>query len=166
MDFIKGLRGKTINPVSITSLEPLSSLIYFRGDNRPAEDCLLKPEDLQKWMRGDAVTKADTWTRCPEAYTPESNDDQQPIDDHPTKTRNYSSLSERFDGRDTMNNTQSTSSAGVATPDSTNQRRKTIAGGKTAAEIIAEAKAKPKQKMTWKEKFSKGATTAMMGNSG
>ncbi|EXJ95273.1 hypothetical protein A1O1_00393 [Capronia coronata CBS 617.96] len=39
----------------------------YRGTHAPAEDCLLKPEDVQKWRLDDPVTKADTWTRGREA---------------------------------------------------------------------------------------------------
>ncbi|EXJ89414.1 hypothetical protein A1O3_02481 [Capronia epimyces CBS 606.96] len=35
----------------------------YRGTHAPAEDCLLKPDDVQKWRLGDPVTKADKWTR-------------------------------------------------------------------------------------------------------
>jgi hypothetical protein len=33
----------------------------YRGTHAPAEDCLLKPEDVEKWRHGDAVTLADKW---------------------------------------------------------------------------------------------------------
>lgn len=39
----------------------------YRGTHAPAEDCLLRPEDVQKWRLGDPVTKADKWTRGSEA---------------------------------------------------------------------------------------------------
>lgn len=39
----------------------------YRGTYAPAEDCLLKPDDVQKWRLDDPVTKADLWTRGSEA---------------------------------------------------------------------------------------------------
>ena len=39
----------------------------YRGTHAPAEDCLLKPEDVKKWNIGDATTLADKWTRGKEA---------------------------------------------------------------------------------------------------
>ncbi|EHY58050.1 hypothetical protein ABEF92_003742 [Exophiala dermatitidis] len=35
----------------------------YRGTHAPAEDCLLKPSDVQKWRLGDEITAADRWTR-------------------------------------------------------------------------------------------------------
>ena len=35
----------------------------YRGTHAPAEDCLLKPDDVKKWNAGDQVTRADKWTR-------------------------------------------------------------------------------------------------------
>lgn len=82
-----------------------------------------------------------------------------------------SAAAESWDGRDTMQNMEQTPSISTSTNNATltagntaqPPAEKSIADGKTATEIIAEAKAKPKQKMTWKEKFSKGGTMAMLG---
>ena len=67
-----------------------------------------------------------------------------------------------------MQNLEQTRASSTSAPSSsltavTTTGEKTIADGKTAAEIIAEAKAKPKPKLTWKQKFNKGATMAMLG---
>ena len=35
----------------------------YKGTHAPAEDCLLKPDDVQKWNFGEAQTLADKWTR-------------------------------------------------------------------------------------------------------
>ena len=39
----------------------------YKGTHAPAEDCLLKPNDVEKWRLGPAVTKGDRWTRGMEA---------------------------------------------------------------------------------------------------
>ena len=39
----------------------------YKGTHAPAEDCLLKPDDVEKWRLGAPVTKADKWTRGSEA---------------------------------------------------------------------------------------------------
>lgn len=39
----------------------------YRGTHAPAEDCLLKPDDVAKWRLGEAKTMADLWTRGSEA---------------------------------------------------------------------------------------------------
>ncbi|KPI36826.1 uncharacterized protein AB675_11761 [Cyphellophora attinorum] len=39
----------------------------YRGTHAPAEDCLLKPEDVAKWRLEAPKTKADLWTRGSEA---------------------------------------------------------------------------------------------------
>ena len=39
----------------------------YHGTHAPAEDCLLKPHDVEKWRLGDPVTKGDRWTRGKEA---------------------------------------------------------------------------------------------------
>lgn len=147
--------------------------------HRPAEDCLLKPDDVQKWRLEEPVTIGDKWTRGQHAlpvyaeargeepvpeYQVDADDQVQPTGNQ-TMTTSDDKLSEAWDGRDTMQNTQSigTPNNTAAPAQYTQPSAKTIADGKTAEQIIAEAKAKPRQKMTWKEKFSKGATMAMMG---
>ena len=39
----------------------------YKGTHAPAEDCLLKPDDVQRWNIGEATTLADKWTRGKEA---------------------------------------------------------------------------------------------------
>lgn len=35
----------------------------YQGTHAPAEDCLLKPDDVLKWRLGEATGQADRWTR-------------------------------------------------------------------------------------------------------
>ena len=39
----------------------------YRGTHAPAEDCLLKTDDVRKWNGGEATTMADKWTRGKDA---------------------------------------------------------------------------------------------------
>ena len=39
----------------------------YKGTHAPAEDCLLKPDDLQRWRLGDVTSEASKWTRGAEA---------------------------------------------------------------------------------------------------
>lgn len=153
----------------------------YRGTHAPAEDCLLKPEDVQKWRLGDPVTKADKWTRGREVLpvysevreegaVPEYQVDHPDVPPHtqyhdPVMTPDDDRLAEFFDGRDTIASAparRQPSSASTSQQPATTTT--TIADGKTAAEIIAEAEARPKQKTTWKQMLSKGAQMAMAGN--
>ncbi|EXJ64273.1 hypothetical protein A1O7_00609 [Cladophialophora yegresii CBS 114405] len=168
----------------------------YRGTHAPAEDCLLKPEDVQKWRLGDAVTKADQWTRGREAlpvYSEVRAEGALPdyqVDNHGTSqsaatnetvlTPGEGRLAEYIDVTETPLQPQRLSSAvpppqdfsaAVASLEGAVQPRggSIIADGKTAGEIIREAEAKGKQKLTWKQKFSKGfqntmgSSTASMG---
>ncbi|KEF58654.1 uncharacterized protein A1O9_06580 [Exophiala aquamarina CBS 119918] len=150
----------------------------YWGTHAPAEDCLLKPENVQKWRLDDPTAKGDKWTRGQHAlpvYAEAQAEGPAPdyqIDakDHPQSVG--STTVEACDGRNTMQSTRqtpftSTSANNTSLPlaNTTQPAKKTIADNKTAAEIIADAEAKPKQKMTWKEKFSEGATMAMLGGS-
>jgi hypothetical protein len=97
-------------------------------------------------------------------YQVDADSYTQPVGNQTTTTSD-DMLSEAWDGRDTMQNTQMTgTSNSTALPaEHTQPSGKTIFDGKTAEQIIAEAKAKPRQKVTWKETFSKASITAMMG---
>jgi hypothetical protein len=184
----------------------------YRGTHAPAEDCLLKPEDVQKWRLGDAVTKADKWTRGREALpvyaeinetaaVPEYEHDY----DGPPRTEPYPGATpgvpdsmtlgpeddalashleqqrSRTMSGDTVPEVQRTNSAISAsksverTPSSTEAWKvqavapsgQIVAKGKTAQQIIEEAKAKEKEKpsgkLGWKQRVKKGAEFAMMG---
>lgn len=149
---------------------------------RPAQDCLLKPEDVKKWRADDPVTVGDRWTRGQHAlpvyaeagaeppvpeYQVDATSHDQPISYEAALAAGYESRSEALDGSGTTNPTTLTSqtSSGISPPStrtgSTGQR---LIDDKTAEEIIAEAQAKPKPKMTMKQYLSKGATMAMLGN--
>ncbi|KIX95823.1 uncharacterized protein Z520_08531 [Fonsecaea multimorphosa CBS 102226] len=159
----------------------------YRGTHAPAEDCLLKPEDVQKWRLGDPVTKADKWTRGREALPVYSEvraegavPDYQADYDHPdqtlankgTMTREGDSLAEYFDASDLhesgQQQTTSTSPQSFEHPIATASSQpispyqgQTIADGRTAAEIIEEARTKGKLKSTWRQKLSKGISMTM-----
>ncbi|RVX70529.1 hypothetical protein B0A52_05180 [Exophiala mesophila] len=131
----------------------------YHGTHAPAEDCLLKPDDVKKWRLGDPVTRGDRWTRGPEALpvyaevraeaaAPDYEADS--LDD-PRST-------------DTERHRQDFHSTPLDPDPSGTPRRNTIADGKTAEEIIAEARAKGTNKMSWKERLHKGAQLATMGN--
>ena len=57
---------KTLAEIDLNEIESDKDGNY-KGTHAPAEDCLLKPEDVQRWRLGDAVTRADKWTRGREA---------------------------------------------------------------------------------------------------
>lgn len=131
----------------------------YRGTHAPAEDCLLKPDDVKKWRLGDAVTKGDRWTRGSEAlpvYAEVRAEAAAPDYDADSRgdTLSIDADCHRLDSNSTP-----------LDPDSSSiPRRKTIADGKTAEEIIAEARSKSTNKLSWKQKLHKGAQMAMMGN--
>lgn len=145
----------------------------------------MKPEDVQKWRADDPVTFGDKWTRgqhalpvyaeadaeqpAPEYQIDAPSRDQPMSYETATATASgpvNSNLSEAWDGSDTMRSPQTRQmSNSISQPiPATQSTGQTIIDDKTAAQIIAEAKAKPKPKMTLKETLSKGATMAMMGN--
>jgi hypothetical protein len=160
----------------------------YKGTHAPAEDCLLKPEDVQKWRLGDAVTKADQWTRGKEAlpvysevhaegavpeYSIDIQDSSHSAATNETiLTPEEGRLAEYFDVTETEVQRQLPPSSGPA-PQSfaaanasqegamRTSAADVLADGKTAEEIIEEAKAKGKQKLTWKQKLSKAFETAM-----
>jgi len=162
----------------------------YRGTHAPAEDCLLKPEDVQKWRLGEAVTKADKWTRGREAlpvYSEVREEGLVPeyqIDtDRPSQSPNFdpvmtpeddqlahfverrdSEISQRPQPQQPAQRPAPRSLFGAAIPESPyqTQPREIVADGKTAEEIIAEARARPKPKLTWKQKLHKGALMSSM----
>lgn len=154
----------------------------FRGTHTPAEDCLLKPEDVKKWRFDAPVTKGDKWTRGSEAlpgytevldgsvvpdYDTVFNNNsvgdptEKPSNANANERQNSSATSGSYDGpAPAFANPPSEAGLNASQQSPSN---KIIAEGKTAQEIIAEAKAKGKQKMTWKEKLRKGAEGTMGG---
>lgn len=123
----------------------------YMGTHAPAEDCLLKPEDVAKWRLGEARTKADLWTRGAErlpVYEEVKREGEVP---------RYHEL------------TGEAQSMGppVATQACDPEPRREIMDGKTAQEIIAaeqeKQKLRPKGNMTWKDRVKRGAEIASMG---
>jgi hypothetical protein len=185
----------------------------YKGTHTPAEDCLLKPDDVQKWRLGEPVTKADLWTRGKEALPVyaevggtqaapvyEHDYDGPPRTPHPEENEGDGYLSRPApsypnlqDGEDylepeddrlishldrrngSVRNYSSDHQPAVVRQHSyissrtdsiqeeTEPRGQTIANGKTAKEIIAEAEAKGKPKVTLKQMLSKGVQMASFG---
>lgn len=122
----------------------------YRGTHAPAEDCLLKPEDVAKWRLGEAKTKADLWTRGTERL---------PVYEE-VKEEGAVPEYEHADGEDVMR-----PSAQPVQP--VQQDRKEIMDGMTAEEIIARKKEQvangPRGGMTWKERVRRGTEYALLG---
>lgn len=179
----------------------------YRGTHAPAEDCLLKPEDVQKWRLGDPVTKGDLWTRGKEALPvyaevhetaavpeyvhaydgplrtePALESPTQPYRDVTEDVPNNLALDDDDDNlashmERAVSRTSKQSSQGLdrflSVVETSNTKISTgsgqiIADGKTAKQIIDEAKQKQKAKgkQSWKEGLKRGAEHAMMSNSG
>ena len=121
----------------------------YRGTHAPAEDCLLKPEDVAKWSTGEATTNADRWTRGKHALPvygeePDSGVLPQYVESAPV-------ADEKNDVVQTLAPSERTASGHTIE-------------GKTTEEIIAEAKAKAvTNKQGWRTTFKKGAERAAMG---
>ena len=191
----------------------------YKGTHAPAEDCLLKPDDVQKWNFGEAKTYADKWTRGKEVlpvyaevredgYVPEYEVDYDgpprdagPPPMEPVVSQDDHDIADHLARRDTradvkkqqataleqywnqhqasQNNTQLAPST-TATSTSTAASSSTAApkpragfgyapssgdtyDGLSAAEVIANAKARGDKKDTWKMKFKRGFEIASMG---
>ena len=154
----------------------------YRGTHAPAEDCLLKPEDVEKWRLGDPVTKADKWTRGREAlpvysevheegsapeYQVDHNDLDRSAANESIMTPEDDRLAGYFDASATQAQQQrpTTTASPLQQSNSTaspprklvpTSQAQMIADGKTAAEIIAGAEAKGKRKSSWRQMLSKG----------
>lgn len=157
----------------------------YRGSHAPAADCLLKPDDVKKWRLGEPKTVGDRWTRGSEALPvyaeikdtplPSYDAEAPPVDgmvindDRPqpnTAQRGGSIPEEEHDM--SYADQPPAGAPGDATPlHDQHSTRMEIADGKTAQQIIEEAKAKnAKQKpgkMTWKQKMQKGVEMVSMG---
>lgn len=131
----------------------------YQGTHAPAEDCLLKPEDVARWRLGEAKTKADLWTRGTErlpVYEEVRQEGEVP---------GYHEVAEDMD-EEALRQTKTS----PAVFESQQEPRREIMGGKTAQEIIDAEKEKnrlkPKGNMTWKERVKRGAEIASMGSGG
>lgn len=134
----------------------------YHGTHAPAEDCLLKPEDVAKWRLEEPKTKGDQWTRGAEALpvysevegqgrVPDYEFEHVGIAPEPTLDHDYTAPPPDP----------------VPAPHGGDRTGKVIADGKTAQDIIEEAKMKKEQnggkKDGWKAKFKRGAEMAMLG---
>jgi hypothetical protein len=126
----------------------------YHGTHAPAEDCLLKPEDVAKWRLGEARTKADLWTRGTERL---------PV---------YDEVKQEGEVPEYQDNTVEADRTDISGPspqyEERSQQRREIMNGMTAEEIIAAEKEKqasqPKGNMTWKQRIQRGAEIASMGS--
>lgn len=130
----------------------------YHGTLAPAEDCLLLPEDVEKWRLGEPETKADLWTRGKEVlpvYGQIHEEDANALPEY----------SERYDGPppEEPRLPSVSSNEGQASVSSASGFS---ADGKTSQQIIEEAKAKhaeKNRKKGWKDSVKRGAEFAMMG---
>ncbi|KAJ9607360.1 hypothetical protein H2200_008433 [Cladophialophora chaetospira] len=141
----------------------------YRGTHAPAEDCLLKPDDVQKWRFGDPMTLADKWTRGKEAlpvYSEVRDEGALPeyqVDYHdsffqptaPNPTQDDGRLAPYFDASETTGQSQRS----LSSPPT--NRAEMLHDGRSADEIIGEAQARGKGKETWKQKASRGFQMSM-----
>ncbi|ETN45801.1 uncharacterized protein HMPREF1541_09634 [Cyphellophora europaea CBS 101466] len=142
----------------------------YRGTHAPAEDCLLKPEDVAKWRLEAPKTKADLWTRGSEVlpvYAEVRAEGELPeYQDATTREE----LGESGVSGNVLRQTQ-TSPAVLQQQEQDQQRggsRRVILNGMTAEEIIAAEREKnknrPKGNMSWKDRVKRGAEIASMGS--
>jgi hypothetical protein len=177
----------------------------YKGTHAPAEDCLLKPDDVAKWRLGDPVTKGDLWTRGREALpvyaeikdtaaVPEYEHDYdgpprrdpaaepyhdvtQGVPDSVTLDAEDEKLASHMERTKSVASQQSQPSqtqrlASIAEPAEANTARtgsesgQIIANGKTAQQIIDEARERnaAKGKQSWKETLKRGTEYALLGN--
>ena len=161
----------------------------YRGTRAPAEDCLLKPDDVQKWRFGEVVTQADRWTRGPEALpvyaevretsaAPEyeldydgpppseptlSAIEESNLDEDDARLAAHAERRQTHSGYPSVYIPQSSKrSQSIATaleplsPTKRPSQSRYVAEGKTAAEIIEEAKEKGQPKRGWKGTLDSG----------
>ena len=133
----------------------------YKGLLAPAEDCLLMPEDVERWREGEPETKADLWTRG-KSVLPVYEQAQE--DDH-----HLPEYTERYEGPPQeelrLASVSSSTSAAATRTDSTSGY---TADGKTSEQIIREAKEraeadKKDKKKGWKNPIKRGAEFAMLG---
>jgi hypothetical protein len=162
----------------------------YRGTHAPAEDCLLKPDDVRKWNAGEAKTYADKWTRGKDALpvysevrehgmVPEYEIDYDgpprdggPPGDEPIVTTEEDDLATHLERRDTAARERGEQVAALETHERQNAQSQGQAqpparqgsgqtyDGKTTEQIIAEAQAKGNPKLGWRQRIKKGAEMA------
>lgn len=137
----------------------------YHGTHAPAEDCLLLPEDVAKWRVGEPTTKADLWTRGSHALPVYS--EVQSSAAPPTYEVDYTGPppEERTLSVGDTASVSETQEAPEQTPQ-VERPRQTIADGKTAQEIIDQAKKKHEQqpKLSFKQQMKKGVEMVGLGS--
>ena len=163
----------------------------YRGTHAPAEDCLLKPDDVQKWRLGEPERQGDRWTRGKEGLPvyaevrdtarfpeyeydydgpPRSDSDAltlPPIEELRLDEEDHrpASSSESQQpvrlGSASSGPRKRTASNPSVPPAAGRKSSKIIAEGKTAEEIIAEAEAKPRPKRTLMQTLNSGLNMTM-----
>lgn len=141
----------------------------YRGTDTPAEDCLLLPEDVERWRLGPVQTRADLWTRGRDAlpgYTstdiavegdpslPEYSEKALPEEgEAPSDSRVLSPVPSRLQRVDTTSSTTSTSGF--------------VAEGRTTDQIIrdyqAKHEARKKEDTRWKKVLRTASGYNIMG---
>lgn len=121
---------------------------YYQGTHAPAEDCLLRPEDVAKWRFEAPKTKADQFTRGSDVLP--AYDEAQSTPEVPEYTEHHDSL------------------AGVRPVRPYEDARRTssfTADGKTSEQIIKEAKEmakiKKSKKESWRDMVRSGVNMTM-----
>ncbi|KAJ9651691.1 hypothetical protein H2198_009038 [Neophaeococcomyces mojaviensis] len=109
---------------------------FYQGTHAPAEDCLLKPEDVAKWRLEAPKTKADQYTRGRDAL---------PVYDEAPSTPEVPAYTEDYD--------RPTRVDSIVPPDDPRRTSSFTADGKTSEQIIREAEEKAKIKKSRKESW-------------
>lgn len=159
----------------------------YRGTHAPAEDCLLKPDDVQKWRLGEAKTQADRWTRGSEvlpvyaevketAAVPEYEYDYDgpprmdalPAIEEPRLEEEDARLAEYMENRNKRVEVPVDSATAPSLRSQSNPTHVPVqstsgfmADGKSTAEIIEEARARGKPKRSWRDSLSAGLKGTM-----
>jgi len=121
---------------------------YYQGTHAPAEDCLLKPEDVAKWRFEAPRTRADQFTRGADVLP--AYDEAQSTPEVPEYSEHYNELA----GTKPVNSYEDTRRTSSFTAD-----------GKSAEQIIKEAEEKAKikksKKENWKDMLRSGVNMTM-----
>jgi hypothetical protein len=157
----------------------------YRGTHAPAEDCLLKPDDVRKWNIGESTTYTDRFTRGKEVLpvyaevrelgmVPEYEVDYNgpprdggPPGDEPIVTADEDELAIHLERRDTaaqerreqLSVLERYSRQHAELPQGSGQTH----DGRTTEQVIVEATTKGKQREGWKKLLKRGAERASFG---
>jgi hypothetical protein len=151
----------------------------YRGTHAPAEDCLLKPDDVAKWRLEAPRTIGDLYTRGPSALpsyhevaadgnVPEydAEYDGPPVDDLTLSASRVPSMAQP--GSEQMPERYIPKDMGLSEGVGNGAPGTCIIEGRTAADIIEEAKAKhakekADKKKDWKKSVKNGVTWGLLG---